>query len=95
MNITLRDIPETVIAKIRTAAQKERRSLNSQILTIIEHSLAETLPRGATARLSIAAQLGLWQQLAGHWIDDRSAEEISAEVLASRTSGREVTFDSP
>lgn len=95
MNLTLRDIPEAVVAKIRTTAQKEHRSLNSQILTIIEHGLAETPPQNATARLSSAAQLGLWKQLAGHWIDDRSAEEISREIFASRTSGREVTFDSP
>lgn len=38
------------------------------------------------------AHWGGYFRLAGKWDDPRSTEDIVAEVVASRTSGREVTF---
>ena len=40
-----------------------------------------------------ARQLAALRAVAGKWEDDRSAEEIIAEIEGARTPGREVDFD--
>ena len=38
-NFTLKNIPENLYKRIKTAAQENRRSMNSEILTRLDHSL--------------------------------------------------------
>ena len=45
------------------------------------------------ARAFIDEQLAALRAVAGKWEDDRSAEEIIAEIEGARTPGREVDFD--
>lgn len=92
--ITIRDIPANVLEKIRTLSEIDRRSMNKEILVILEDGLAihqteqEHAPRKAS--LSSEAQLSLWRDLAGKWEDDRPTAEILADIRQSRTAGREV-----
>jgi len=92
MNITVRSIPEEVVSKLKTVALKERRSLNSEILCLLEKSLDEEVNRLADQKKALArqSQLEVWEKLCGAWEDDRSSEEIVADIVEHRTDGREV-----
>jgi plasmid stability protein len=39
-SVTLKDVPEELLARLRAAAARERRSLNQQALLLIEGGLA-------------------------------------------------------
>lgn len=91
-NITIRNIPDEVFAQIKELSAVERRSLNNELLVIIE--------RGARAELdevqrkpkpiSRSVQVHLWRTLAGVWEDIRSTEAIVADIYDGRSLGREV-----
>lgn len=92
MNITVRSIPEEVVSKLKTVALKERRSLNSEILCLLEKNLDEEVNRLADQNKTLAkqSQLEVWEKLCGSWEDDRFSEEIITDIRDSRTVGREV-----
>lgn len=41
MNLSLRDIPEELYQEIRILADRERRSINQQIVILLEHSVRQ------------------------------------------------------
>jgi len=92
MNLTIRNIPEEVINKIRTLSKVERRSLNSEILVVLEHGLNEKLGRLFYSRSNMTKELqvNIWRGLASKWEDDRSADEIIKDIYNRRTMGRDV-----
>jgi len=92
MNLTIRNIPEEVINKIRTLSKVERRSLNSEILVVLEHGLNEKLGHMVYSRSNMTKELqvNIWRGLASKWEDDRSADEIIKDIYNRRTMGRDV-----
>ncbi len=92
MNITIRNIPEEVINKIRTLSRVERRSLNSEILMVLEQGLEEKLGRMADVKAGMTKELqvNIWRNLASKWEDDRSSDEIIEDIYKHRTLGRDV-----
>ena len=91
-NITIRNIPESVLEKIRTLSHAEKRSLNSELLLLIEMGLhQETERRGNDENiLSKETQLEIWGKIIGKWEDERSSEEVIEDIYSSRTSGRKI-----
>ena len=93
-SLTIRDIPVQVLEKIRVLSEIDRRSMNKEILVILEDGLsAHQTERDLSHRkpaLSSEAQLALWNDLAGTWEDNRATSEIVADIRQSRTTGREV-----
>jgi hypothetical protein len=97
VSITLRNIPEEILKRIRIFATRERRSLNSEMLILIENGLAlkitnETnntdqnqLPVNGT--ISSVMREKLWQEIAGEWKDERSLQTIISETYGSRIRG--------
>lgn len=92
MNITIRNIPEDVIEKIRTLSKIGRRSLNNEILIILEKAVQYEIDVLIKQErfLSKEIQLSIWKKLANEWEDDRSTEEIIEEIYNTRTLGREI-----
>lgn len=93
-SITIRDLPDSVLEKVRILSKKHRRSMNSELLLLIESGLEhgeERATRGSGV-LTPEMQSELWRQLAGTWEDDRSTEEIIEEIYRSRTKGRPVSL---
>ncbi len=43
MNLTIRNIPDNVINKIRTLSQMEKRSLNNEILFVLERGIQDEI----------------------------------------------------
>ena len=91
-SITIRDLPDSLMERIRMLSTRHRRSMNSELLLLIEKALEqkETASMGPTETIAPETQVELWLQLAGSWKDGRSTEEIIEEIYASRTKGRSV-----
>jgi plasmid stability protein len=85
-NITVRNIPDELLDKLRTISILERRSLNSEILMALEKGLAKESESVTyiTDNLSKDAQIKLWQNLGGRWKDNRSTADIISDIIQSR-----------
>ena len=94
-SVTVRDIPDDVLEKLRILSQTDRRSLNGEILMVLETGMQYYLERKGAALdtpLSKGAQLELWGNLEGKWEDERSMEEMVTDIYQARTEGRDVTL---
>ena len=87
-SITLKDVPEELLVRLRAAAARERRSLNQQALVLIEGGLAARETAEERARRQVEA----WRALAGAWVSDRPFDDEVAELYAARTAGRDVAL---
>ena len=94
-SLTVRDIPAGLMDRLRALSARERRSLNSEILIVLEAGLRVHVAEGVAGhaeRVSRNVQLALWEQLAGKWEDERETSEIIADIRGARTPGREVSL---
>lgn len=92
MNITVRNIPEEIIKKIRTLSQMEKRSLNNEILILLERGVQEEINHFFNEKRNITkdTQINIWKKLSKEWEDDRTAHEIIEDIYNNRTFGREI-----
>ncbi|MDZ7724976.1 MAG: hypothetical protein U5R06_19735 [candidate division KSB1 bacterium] len=90
MNITIRNIPKDVMSKIRTLSKIERRSLNSQILFVLERGVQTREKQlDIDKNINKEIQTDIWKKLSNRWQDNRSTREIIQDIYESRTQGRE------
>lgn len=91
MNITIRNIPEDVITKIKTISEMEKRSLNSEILLVLEKGMQEEIKNRFKIKnhISKSSQINIWKKLSNSWQDDRTTQEITEDIYQNRTLGRE------
>jgi len=97
VSITLRNIPEEILKRIRIFATRERRSLNSEMLILIENGLARKITNETSSSdqtqlpsygsISTVMREKLWQEIAGAWKDDRSLQKIITESYSTRVRG--------
>ena len=92
VNLTIRNIPEELLDKLRRLSNAEKRSLNSEVLVVLEKCLADYKQEKGYQFIPVEAQVEMWKKLAGEWDDPRSAEEITADIRKHRTAGRKVDF---
>lgn len=92
MNITIRNISDDVIDKIKTLSKMEKRSLNNEILIVLERGMEEELKNSFSVKRNISrdSQIEIWKKLSKQWKDDRTTDEIIDDIYDSRTLGREV-----
>lgn len=97
VNLTIRNIPNEILKRIRIFAAKERRSLNSEMLMIIEDGLSSriagetggTVPPGsAHAVISAAGRERIWGELCGSWEDSREFSVLRDEIYQWRSLGK-------
>lgn len=94
-NLTLRNIPDSTVSVLRTRAACNHRSLNGEILAIIDISLSGNLPTWATSTLHenpVERQKLAILDAAGGWQDTRSEKEVVADIESHRTKGRKVAL---
>lgn len=79
VNISLRDVPDELYQQLKQMAESERRSVNQQILVLLEYSLklrqrpsAEVWQRIEQRREAIASRVGLTPDSAELIAEDRS-----------------------
>ena len=93
-SLTIKDLPAPLWERWRQRAAADRRSLNREVIHLLERVLAEApaTPGPVTWAERIEAQARMWRALAGRWDTDRSpVEEIDA-LYAARTPGRTVNL---
>ncbi len=91
-SITIRNIPDAILARIKELSSIDRRSVNNEILVILERGTYDEYEEKLQKRkyLSKSTQLEIWKRLAGTWADSRSAKEIIEDIYEHRTMGRDV-----
>ena len=91
-NLTVRNIPDELLNKIRILSILEKRSLNSEILMVLEKGVSKESDsvKYIKNQLSKDTQIKLWQNLCGKWKDSRSTSEIISDIVGSRSQGRKV-----
>ena len=76
--LQVRSIDDQLYQALGKLAAREQRSISQQVVAILKEHLAQPL-RHATATDDFLA-------LCGSWRDDRSADEIAAEIRSNRKS---------
>ena len=91
MNVTIRNMPNEVVEKLRMMSQIEKRSLNNEILIVIEHGINEELKHTFDMKKNISkeTQINIWEKLAGAWEDDRTSQEIIKDICDNSTFTKE------
>ena len=89
-SITIKNIPEHLLARVRERANAEHRSLNKEFIQLVEAAL-QGEQAGAVAREQAAQQVAAWSNLAGKWACDDAAAETAA-IYAARSEGRDVSL---
>ena len=88
-SLTVRNIPDTILDKIRVLSEVERRSLNNEILMILENGL-KCYDQKPMMIYDKELQLSIWNDVCGKWNDGRSSDEIITDIYTRRTKGRKV-----
>jgi plasmid stability protein len=91
-SITLRNIPDELLDRLRTLSIIEKRSLNNEILIVLEKGLTKESENKTNFKdhLTMDTQIKIWQNLCGQWKDNRSTDEIIRDIIGSRSEGRSV-----
>ena len=91
-SITLRNIPDELLDRLRTLSIIEKRSLNNEILIVLEKGLTRESENKTNFKdhLTRDTQIKIWQNLCGQWKDNRSTDEIIRDIIGSRSEGRSV-----
>ena len=86
-NLTVRNIPDELLNKLRILSVLEKRSLNSEILMVLEKGLSKESDsvNYLKEHISKDTQIKLWQNLCGRWKDSRSTAEIISDIIGSRS----------
>ena len=94
-NITVRNIPEDVFSKIKKLSTLERRSINNEILIVLESGLANKTENNfkvMNESIPQELQIRIWDDLSGKWEDTRTTEQIKDDIINSRTLGRNISL---
>ena len=89
-SITIKNIPEHLLARVRERANAEHRSVNKEFIQLVEAAL-QGEQAGAVAREQAAQQVVAWSNLPGKWACDDAAAETGA-IYAARSQGRDVSL---
>ena len=89
-SITIKNIPEQLLARVRERANAEHRSVNKEFIQLVETALQGEQAR-TVARDQLVQQLADWSELSGKWACDDAAAETAA-IYAARSEGRDVAL---
>ena len=88
-SFTIKNVPDDLLSRLRGRASEERRSLNQQILYLLESALIGTPDVGAL-KAHAERQAAAWGRLAGRWQSQQTVENEIASIYDQRTEGRAV-----
>lgn len=89
-SITIKNIPEQLLARVRERAAAEHRSVNREFIQLVEVAL-QGEQAGAVVQEQVAQQVAAWSNLPGIWACDDAAVETAA-IYAARSEGRDVAL---
>jgi len=90
-SLTIKDIPEKLLRRVRARAAADRRSMNGAVIQLLDTALADRPADAAdTVEGRARVQAAAWRRLAGRWRSRQSAAREIARIYAARTRGRAV-----
>jgi len=91
-SLTIKQISAELLARLRARASQDGRSLNKEVIHLLERALSAlvTLDDGLQQASEAQRQADAWSRLAGRWESDRTAAQEIKELRAARTTGRSV-----
>jgi len=85
-SLTIRNVPEELLERLRARAEADRRSLTQEVIHLLENAL-----RAGGATTSAAdAQADAWAALGGRWQSDESKRREISSIYRKRTRGRKI-----
>jgi hypothetical protein len=93
-SITVRNIPDEEMRIIKTLSNLAKRSINNEILTLIEKGLGDELKKIKKENnyISRDTQIKIWSRVSKQWVDNRSTKDIINDIYKSRTKGRDINL---
>lgn len=88
-SLTLKNLPDELLAALRAAAERDRRSVTQEIIHLLDIALRGG-QRPAIRAADTEAQVAVWRKLAGQWKSDVDPATESKRIMERRTKGREV-----
>ena len=90
-SITIKGIPDRLLARLRKRAAAEKRSMNKEIIRLLDLNLPEERIHPAEQHRTLAVtQAEAWSRLAGRWISDVPVEDEVGGLYSARSGGREI-----
>ena len=90
-SITIKNIPDSLLTRLREQAGRQNRSMNREIIRLLDMSLSADWSRPLEYQQSLAnAQVEAWSRLGGRWISDTPVVDEIADIYSARTGGREI-----
>ena len=89
-SLTIRDLPDRTLASLKTRADMNRRSLNGEMLYVLDYVVSGRSEFDMIRENRIAKQKEAFRAVFGKWRDSRSTDEIVSEIEGARTPGRKV-----
>ncbi|NLK59783.1 MAG: hypothetical protein GX290_01895 [Treponema sp.] len=91
VTLTVRNIPETLLKHVRFYAIGSRRSVNCELLVLLEEGMAARSREAAAdrpAEFTAGSRDRLWSELCGSWEDDQEIAERMERVYRLRSGER-------
>jgi antitoxin FitA len=89
-SLTLKNIPDELLERLRAAARRDRRSLMQEALYLIEGGLGAHEHRVVAPSAEVQAQVERWREIAGQWRSEQSFEAEVESIAGARSAGRSV-----
>lgn len=90
-SITIKNIPDGLLVRLRERAAMEQRSMNKEIIRLLDIGLSAERDHPMEYRRRLAAtQAAAWLRLGGRWVSDFPVEDEVAAIYSARSGGRGV-----
>ena len=90
-SITIKGVPDRLLARLRKRAAAEGRSMNKEVIRLLDLSLSGQRAHPAEQRRTLAVtQAEAWSRLGGRWISDVPVEDEVGTIYSARSGGREI-----
>ena len=90
-SLTIKNVPDLLLARLRQRATAEKRSMNKEVIRLLERSLSEDRMHPLQMRRAMAeTQVEAWSRLGGRWISNVPVQDEVADIYAARSGGREI-----
>lgn len=91
-SITIKDVPDKLLERLRQRAQEDNRSMNREVIHLLNLALANQPVNqdfGSDTR-NVESQIQAWRRLAGLWDSDLNTTDEIERIYAARTFGRQI-----
>jgi plasmid stability protein len=90
-SLTIKDIPDQLLTRLRQRAASEQRSLNREVIHLLDRVLSEAPAAPVSVALTerIEAQVQAWRTLAGRWDSGRGGHHLDHRLREGGRAGHD------